>query len=94
MIFVGPERMLLESAEDVVFGQILVFANIFDFPGLKKARFKHCVYIMREYVSRKFWQNQALFGGERAPNPPKWGISWMLNSYENFITCQPQMLHL
>ena len=30
--------MLLESTEDVVFGEILVFGNIFDFPGLKKAQ--------------------------------------------------------
>ena len=30
--------MLLDSAEDVVFGEILVFTNIFEFPRLNKAQ--------------------------------------------------------
>ena len=30
--------MLLDSAEDVVFGEILVFINIFYFLGLNKAQ--------------------------------------------------------
>ena len=30
--------MLIDSAEDVVFTEILVFTNIFYFPGLNKAQ--------------------------------------------------------
>ena len=42
MILLDVEVILFGNPVDVVFGEILVFGNIFDFPGLNRAqkRFK------------------------------------------------------
>ena len=51
--------------------------------------------LLKHYLWCKFQQDWTIFGGIRAPKPPKWPNSWMLHRHKNiwkFITWEPQML--
>ena len=52
--------MLLDTAEDAVFGEILFFNNIFYFPGLNKAqKWTKTVHFVSFEENSKFWKNSS-----------------------------------